>query len=157
VLVYRTGLDRWDRLQRWPLACDGACPTKLTPLYLQPGGALGFEAPKTAGFDAYVADPAKPVPYVARPAKADDRTQWTTWLVRDQRFVDGRPDVLTYETDVLTKPVQISGPPVVNLFAATSGTDADWVVKLIDVYPGQVPSQEEMGGYELPVVPFTAR
>ena len=151
VLIYRTGLNRWDRLARWPLACESACATRLTPLYLLPGGALGFAAPKTAGYDEYVSDPAKPVPYVARPALADDHDQWTTWLVSDQRHVDGRPDVLTYETGVLSAPVQISGPPVVNLFAATSGTDVDWVVKLIDVYPGEIPSQAEMGGYELPI------
>jgi len=151
VFIYRTGLNRWDRLPRWPLACESGCPTALTPLYLAPGGSLSFEAPKTKGVDEYVSDPAKPVPYVARPVKADDRAQWQTWLVADQRFVDGRPDVLTYESEVLTKPVQISGPPVVNLFASTTGTDADWVVKLIDVHPGEVPSQPELGGYELPI------
>jgi putative CocE/NonD family hydrolase len=151
VLIYRTGLNRWDRLPRWPLACEAGCPAKLSPLYLQPGGGLSFEAPPTAGFDEYVSDPAKPAPYIARPAKHGDRDQWTTWLVSDQRHADGRPDVLTYQTGVLTAPVQISGAPVVNLFAATSGTDADWVVKLIDVYPGEVPSQAEMGGYELPI------
>ncbi|RAK56279.1 glutaryl-7-ACA acylase [Phenylobacterium soli] len=151
VFIYRTGLDRWDRLQRWPLACESACPTKLTPLYLAPGGGLSFASPAKAASDDYVSDPMKPVPFVARPVKPDDRTQWTTWLVADQRFVDGRPDVLTYETEPLKAPVQISGPPVVNLFASTTGSDADWVVKLIDVYPGEVPSQAEMGGYELPI------
>jgi putative CocE/NonD family hydrolase len=151
VFIYRTGLNRWDRLSRWPLACEADCPAKLSPLYLQPGGGLGFDAPTKAGFDEYVSDPAKPAPFVPRPVVNEDRAQWQTWLVRDQRFVDGRPDVLTYETPVLTAPVQISGPPVVNLVASTSGTDADWVVKLIDVYPGEVPSQAEMGGYELPI------
>ncbi|HEV2530641.1 CocE/NonD family hydrolase [Phenylobacterium sp.] len=151
VLIYRTGLDRWDRLQRWPLACETACPAPLKPLYLQPGGGLGFERPAKAGSDEYVSDPAKPVPFVPRPVVNADRSQWQTWLVRDQRFVDGRPDVLTYETGVLSSPVQISGAPVVNLFAATSGTDGDWVVKLIDVYPGEVASQAELGGYELPI------
>jgi hypothetical protein len=151
VFIYRSGLDKWDRLPRWPLACEKDCPEKMTPIYLQPNGGLSFEAPTKAGFDEYVSDPAKPVPYVARPVKHGDRDQWTTWLVSDQRHADGRPDVLTYETPVLDKPVQISGAPIVNLFAATTGTDADWVVKLIDVYPGEVPSQPEMGGYELPI------
>lgn len=151
VFIYRSGLDRWDRLPRWPLACERDCPQKMTPIYLGPDGALGFDAPAKAGFDEYVSDPAKPVPYIARPVKHGDRDQWTTWLVSDQRHVDGRPDVLAYETPPLDKPVQISGAPVVNLFAATTGTDADWVVKLIDVYPGEVPSQPEMGGYELPI------
>jgi hypothetical protein len=151
VFIYRSGVDKWDRLPRWPLACETGCPTGLTPLYLEADGALGFEKPAKGGFDEYVSDPAKPVPYVARPVKVGDRDQWTTWLVSDQRHVDGRPDVLTYETPVLTKPVQISGPPVVNLIAATTGSDADWVVKLIDVYPGEVPSQPGMGGYELPI------
>jgi putative CocE/NonD family hydrolase len=76
---------------------------------------------------------------------------WQTWLVTDQRFVDGRTDVLTYETEPLTEPLHVSGAPKVNLVASTSGSDSDWVVKLIDVYPGTVPSQPEMGGYELPI------
>ncbi|THD80498.1 MAG: CocE/NonD family hydrolase [Phenylobacterium sp.] len=151
VFIYRSGLDRWDRLQKWPPACEAGCATKLAPIYLQPGGALSFDAPAKPGFDEYVSDPMKPVPYIARPVKHGDRDQWTTWLVSDQRHADGRPDVLTYETDVLSAPVQISGAPIVNLFASTTGTDADWVVKLIDVYPGEVPSQAEMGGYELPI------
>jgi len=80
-----------------------------------------------------------------------DTDAWRTWLVHDQRFVDGRPDVLTYETPVLTAPVKIQGAPLVDLIAATTGTDGDFVVKLIDVYPPQYPTQEALGGYELPV------
>ena len=102
-------------------------------------------------FEEYVSDPAKPVPYVRRPVRSDDADQWRYWLTTDQRHVDGRPDVLTFVTPVLTKPVKIAGEPVVNLFASTSGTDSDWVVKLIDVYPDAVPSQVEMGGYQLAV------
>jgi uncharacterized protein len=80
-----------------------------------------------------------------------DSVRWQTWLVTDQRSVADRTDVLTYQTPVLTAPVRISGAPVANLVAATSGTDSDWVVKLIDVYPDEVPSQPEMGGYQLAV------
>ena len=151
VFIYRTGLNRWDRLPKWPLACPSGCDSASTPLYFGPGGALVADKPAKGGFDEYVSDPMKPVPFVPRPVVADDRSQWQTWLVRDQRFVDGRPDVLTYVTPPLDHPTQISGAPVVNLVASTTGTDADWVVKLIDVAPGQVPSQTEMGGYELPI------
>lgn len=123
------------------------------PLYLGAQGRLSFE-PIDAGspkFDEYVSDPAKPVPYRPRPVVASDRPSWATWLVRDQRFVDGRQDVLTYVTEPLTKPMRLSGAPVASLYASTSGTDSDWVVKLIDVFPDTVPSRPEMGGYELPI------
>ena len=125
----------------------------MKPLYLQAGFSLGFEKPAASGAaaDSYVSDPAKPVPYVPRPVRFQDADRWRTWLVTDQRTVEDRPDVLTYATGVLTAPLRISGAPVADLFAATTGTDADWVVKLIDVYPDEVPSQPEMGGYELPV------
>ncbi|MEO8114496.1 MAG: CocE/NonD family hydrolase, partial [Phenylobacterium sp.] len=153
VFIYETGSDQWRRLPAWPPACESGCKTALKPLYLQPGLGLAFTPPPTAGpaFDDYVSDPAKPVPYVRRPVRHDDADQWRYWLTTDQRHVDGRPDVLTYVSPPLTAPLQISGPPVVNLFAATSGTDSDWVVKLIDVYPDTVPSDVQMGGYELPI------
>jgi uncharacterized protein len=153
VFIFRTGDMEWDRLPKWPLACEEGCGSKMKPLYLQPGLGLGFQAPAASGpaFDEYVSDPAKPVPYVHRPVRADDGDQWRYWLTTDQRHVDGRTDVLTYTTEVLTAPVRISGAPIVNLFASTSGTDSDWVVKIIDVYPDTVPSQVEMGGYELPI------
>jgi putative CocE/NonD family hydrolase len=152
VFIFRSGADKWDRLQKWPLACEANCPAKLKPLYLQPGLGLSFTAPAAgAAFDEYVSDPANPVPYVRRPVRWDDGDQWRYWLTTDQRHVDGRPDVLTYVSAPLTAPLQISGPPIVNLFASTSGTDSDWVVKLIDVYPDTVPSNLEMGGYELGV------
>jgi putative CocE/NonD family hydrolase len=153
VFIYNTGENHWDRLQSWPMACATGCAAPLKPLYLQAGFGLGFmapSAPATAG-DAYVSDPAKPVPYLSRPVRFSDHDRWTTWLVSDQRSVDGRPDVLTYETEPLTTPVRISGAPIADLFAATTGTDADWVVKLIDVYPDQVASKPEMGGYQLAV------
>jgi putative CocE/NonD family hydrolase len=153
VFIYNTGENHWDRLQSWPMACATGCAAPLKPLYFQAGFGLGFmapSAPATAG-DAYVSDPAKPVPYLSRPVRFSDHDRWTTWLVSDQRSVDGRPDVLTYETEPLTTPVRISGAPIADLFAATTGTDADWVVKLIDVYPDQVASKPEMGGYQLAV------
>jgi len=152
VFIFRSGADKWDRLQKWPLACEANCPAKLKPLYLQPGQSLSFTAPAGGpAFDEYVSDPANPVPYVRRPVRWDDGDQWRYWLTTDQRHVDGRPDVLTYVSAPLTAALQISGPPIVNLFASTSGTDSDWVVKLIDVYPDTVPSNLEMGGYELGV------
>ena len=152
VFIFRSGAEKWDRLQKWPPACEANCPAKLKPLYLQPGQSLGFTAPAAGpAFDEYVSDPANPVPYVRRPVRWDDGDQWRYWLTTDQRQVDGRPDVLTYVSPPLSAPLQISGPPVVNLFASTSGTDSDWVVKLIDVYPDTVPSNLEMGGYELGV------
>ncbi|TCV93881.1 hypothetical protein EC912_10476 [Luteibacter rhizovicinus] len=153
VLIYNTGENHWDRLKSWPLSCAEGCKSKSKPLYLNASGVLSFTAPAAgqAEHDDYVSDPAKPVPYVPRPVRFGDRTSWTTWLVQDQRFVDGRPDVLTYVTEPLTEPLRISGVPQVNLYAATSGTDSDWVVKLIDVYPEIVASNPAMGGYELAV------
>jgi predicted acyl esterase len=99
----------------------------------------------------YVSDPAKPVPYVPRPVRFEDSDRWKTWLVTDQRAVADRTDVLTYQTPALGAPIRIGGASVASLFAATSGTDCDWVVKLIDVFPDEVPSQPELGGYQLAV------
>ncbi len=156
VFIYNTGENHWDRFKKWPLSCDADCGDKSKALYLTAGGGLSFEAPKASGasseqFDEYVSDPAKPVPYRPRPVVGSDHDAWTTWLVTDQRFVDSRPDVLTYMTTPLTKPLRVSGAPMVNLVASTSGSDSDWVVKVIDVYPDTVPSQPMMGGYELPI------
>ncbi|MFC5743148.1 CocE/NonD family hydrolase [Dyella tabacisoli] len=153
VLIYNTGENRWDRYKSWPLSCDEGCAAKPKPLYLGADGALSFNAPAAAAakFDEYLSDPAKPVPYLPRPVHFADHDAWTRWLVSDQRFVDGRPDVLTYISAPLTEPLHIGGAPVVNLYASTSGTDSDWVVKLIDVYPDTVASNATMGGYELAV------
>ena len=145
VFIYNTGDNHWDRLKSWPLA------DRLTPLYLSSGFGLSFERPAGAGADSYVSDPAKPVPYLPRPISFADSARWKPWLVSDQRFAADRTDVLTYETEPLKAPLRISGAPVAELFAATTGTDADWVVKLIDVYPGTMPSQPELGGYQLAV------
>jgi putative CocE/NonD family hydrolase len=148
--IYNTGENHWDRLADWPLACETGCAAPLKPLYLQAGFGLSFDAP-AGGSDSYVSDPNKPVPYLAPPVRFADGDRWKAWLVSDQRQAADRPDVLTYETEALTAPQRISGPPIADLYAATTGSDADWVVKLIDVYPGQTPSKPEMGGYQLPV------
>jgi uncharacterized protein len=103
------------------------------------------------GFDEYVSDPAKPVSYLPRPVHFADGEAWRRWLVTDQRFVADRPDVLTYVTEPLTAPLRVSGAPVAHLVASTSGTDSDWVVKLIDVFPDETPSRPEMGGYQLAI------
>jgi len=153
VLIYNTGENHWDRFKSWPLSCDQGCANKSRPLYLQANGSLSFDAPDsaTSKFDEYVSDPSKPVPYRPRPVVDSDDDAWRHWLIEDQRFVDGRPDVLTYVSEPLTAPLRVSGAPEVNLYASTSGTDSDWAVKLIDVYPGTVPSQPAMGGYELSI------
>ena len=155
VFIYNTGENRWDRLTSWPLSCASGCPNPAKPLYLTANFGLSFTAPSekdgksAASFDEYVSDPAKPVPYQPRPIRFADGEAWRRWLVTDQRFVSDRTDVLSYQTPPLTEPLRIAGAPVVNLVASTSGTDSDWVVKLIDVYPDEVPSQPEMGGYQL--------
>jgi putative CocE/NonD family hydrolase len=154
VFIFDSGAMEWNKLQKYPQACETGCATGMKPLYLNPGLGLSFDKALAKGgpmFEEYVSDPAKPVPYVRRPVRWDDPDQWRFWLSSDQRHVDGRPDVLTFVTAPLTAPVKISGEPVVNLFASTSGTDSDWVVKLIDVYPDVVPSDAPMGGYELGV------
>jgi putative CocE/NonD family hydrolase len=114
---------------------------------------LDFTAPKAGdtAFEEYVSDPAKPVPYRARPIQPAGSGSWAQWLVDDQREASGRPDVVAFVSDVLSAPVKISGQPVANLIASTSGTDADWVVKVIDVYPDEVAAQPQMGGYQLMV------
>jgi putative CocE/NonD family hydrolase len=153
VLIYNTGEKKWERYKSWPPSCDENCPHKSKPLYLTAGGGLSFEntASEKSPFDEYVSDPAKPVPYRPRPIVASDGDGWGNWLVEDQRFVDNRPDVLTYVSEPLTAPLKLSGAPIANLVASTSGSDADWVVKLIDVFPETVPEQPELGGYELAI------
>jgi putative CocE/NonD family hydrolase len=148
VTAFETGTNKWRRLSSWPSGCTGGCKVRPTPLYLTAGLKAGFTAPKAgdAGFDEYISDPAKPVPYRARPI---DAASWSRWLVDDQREMSGRTDVLAFTSEVLDEPVKISGEPIVNLVASTSGTDSDWVVKLIDLYPAEVAGQPNMGGYQL--------
>ncbi|HET6851052.1 MAG TPA: CocE/NonD family hydrolase [Pyrinomonadaceae bacterium] len=149
VTAFETGTNKWHRLSAWPSGCETGCTPKPTPLYLNAGLNAGFTAKSAApGYEEYVSDPAKPVPFRARPI---DGTSWSRWLVDDQREMSGRPDVLVFTSEVLTAPVKISGEPIVNLMASTSGTDSDWVVKLIDLYPDQVAGQPNMGGYQLMV------
>ncbi|HEX4784988.1 MAG TPA: CocE/NonD family hydrolase [Candidatus Sulfotelmatobacter sp.] len=154
VTAFETGTNEWRRLSSWPSGCASGCDIHPTRLYLEVGLRLSFDAPKSgdAAFDEYVSDPAKPVPFRARPIQPvgyTDGFTWAQWLVDDQREASGRPDVVTFTSNVLQNPVKISGQPVANLVASTSGTDSDWVVKLIDVYPDEVASQPAMGGYQL--------
>ena len=138
------------------VGCAPGCRVAPKPLYLGAGLKLSFDEPKAgdAAFDEYVSDPSKPVPFRARPIQPvgyGTGYSWADWLVDDQREASGRPDVLTFTSEVLTAPMKISGQPVANLVASTSGTDSDWVVKLIDVYPDEVATQPAMGGYQLAV------
>lgn len=119
-------------------------------LYLQANGKLAFDKPDASSepaFDSYVSDPAKPVPY--RPRPIEIQSGWSTWLVEDQRFVDHRPDVLTWVSEPLTHDIIVAGKIVANLFASTTGTDSDWIVKLIDVYPEKYAADPKMGGFQL--------
>src|SRR5215813_6939808 len=148
VMAFETGTNKWRRLSSWPSGCGSGCTVKATPLYLSAGLKAGFTAPKAgdSDYEEYISDPSKPVPYRARPI---DSTSWSRWLVDDQREASGRPDVLAFVSDVLSAPVKISGEPQVNLIASTSGTDSDWVVKVIDLYPDEVAEQPNMGSYQL--------
>ena len=162
VTVYNTSENRWEGLSDWPSPEDKGHASSLKPLYLDAGFGLSFSKPVAAkeGGDTYVSDPAKPVPFLPRPILDPFLEFWTTrkgyapwaeWLLHDQRFVDGRTDVLTYETPVLTSPVHVRGIPMVDLRAITSGTDGDFVVKLIDVYPAAYANEPRLGGYQLPI------
>jgi hypothetical protein len=155
VTAFETGTNTWRRLPAWPAGCASGCSIKPTPVYLTAGLRVTVDGPKAgdAAFDEYVSDPAKPVPFRARPIQPVGAAQgtWRQWLVDDQREASGRPDVVAFVSDVLTAPEKISGQPIANLVASTSGTDADWVVKLIDVYPDEVAGQPALGGYQLMV------
>ncbi|MGH9524896.1 MAG: CocE/NonD family hydrolase [Terriglobales bacterium] len=156
VTAFITGSNSWERLNSWPSGCPTGCAVQSKPLYLEAGLKVAFTAPKPGevAFDEYVSDPAKPVPFRARPSQPIGYVlplTWPEWLVDDQRESSGRPDVLSFTSDVLTQPVRIAGQPVVHLTASTSGTDSDWVVKLIDVYPDEVASEPPMGWYQLMV------
>ncbi|HEX8411940.1 MAG TPA: CocE/NonD family hydrolase [Thermoanaerobaculia bacterium] len=155
VIAFDTGAHEWRTYQRWPADAQ-VTPTRI---HLQPNGRLGFNAPPAAATDAaqqyaeYVSDPAKPVPYRVRPVLAMYNTEssWRNWLVDDQRPFADRTDVLNFTSDVLTEPLTITGEVAATLFASTTGTDADWVVKLIDVFPPEVRSNPTLGGYQLMV------
>ena len=152
-LTFETGSNRWTSFEAWPPRAN----VTQRSLYFHANGRLSYDAPSTAQpqFDSYVSDPAHPVPYRPRPVEPtynpgdQGGSRWSTWLLEDQRFVENRPDVLTWETEPLTQDTAIAGDIVAHLFASTSGTDSDWVVKLIDVYPESYPKDPKMGGYEL--------
>ncbi len=154
VTAFEPGTNVWRRRPAWPAGCpaEGGCAVKPTPLYFAAGLKLSFAAPEPGGpeFEEYVSDPAKPVPFRARPID-ETGAGWSRWLVDDQREASGRTDVLVFLSDVLRAPVKIAGQPVANLVASTSGTDSDWVVKVIDVYPDEVAADPGMGGYQLMV------
>ncbi len=156
VITFETGTNTWRSLPNWPAGCTSGCTLKATQLFLNSGFKLNFSAPKAGDteFEEYISDPAKPVPYRARPIQAvgyDDGMSWRQWLVDDQREASSRTDVLVFTSDTLIEPMKISGEPIANLIASTSGTDSDWVVKLIDVYPDEVAAEPHMGGYQLMV------
>ena len=156
VSAFESGTNTWRRLPSWPAGCASGCSIRPTPLHLAAGLKASFAPPKPgdAAFDEYVSDPAKPAPFRARPSQPigySGRLTWSQWLVDDQREASGRPDVVVFVSDVLAATLKISGQPVANLLASTSGTDSDWVVKLIDVYPDEVAGQPSLGGYQLMV------
>jgi putative CocE/NonD family hydrolase len=151
VASFRTGVNQWERYDVWPPVA-GFHGEKL---YLEDGHLLEFSTPtgdyKTVA-GAYVADPADPIPYRPRPIESTygKGSRWRTWLVGDQRFIADRKDLAKFETPVLDHDVTVTGDVKADLFAATTGTDADWIVKLIDVYPDDAPAP--MAGYQLMIV-----
>jgi uncharacterized protein len=145
---FRTGVNQWERYDSWPPKV-GFHDAKL---YLANDGGLSSNAPKMEATKSYVADPANPIPYRHQPIQSTygQGSKWRTWLVEDQRFVSGRKDVANFETPVLDHDVTVTGDVVADLFASTTGSDADWIVKLIDVYPDDAPAP--MAGYQLMIV-----
>jgi putative CocE/NonD family hydrolase len=151
-LTFQSGTNQWTRSDNWP---PGEAPSR--DLYLHSGKTLSFDKPTTADtpdFESYVSDPANPVPYRKQPIQPTygRGSTWYTWLVQDQRFLQGRNDVLSWESQPLDKDLTIDGYVIAHLFASTTGTDSDWVVKLIDVYPDNNPEEPAMAGYQLMIV-----
>jgi putative CocE/NonD family hydrolase len=155
VNAFESGTNRWTSLSAWPQGCEHGCSIAQKPIYPHANGGLTFDATQAGETIAsYVSDPGKPVPFIQRPIHllADGEAMaWRNWLGTDQREASTRPDVLTFKTDRLTAPVKIAGQPVAHLQAATTGTDGDFVVKVIDVYPDEVAQAPAMGGYQLMV------
>lgn len=150
-LLFQTGSNNWVQFDSWPPS-----DAQTKNLYFHENGKLSFDAPQTdsaEASDSYVSDPAHPVPYRHRPIDMtypeDHPGSWYTWLVQDQRFVDERPDVLTWQTEDLAKDVTLAGQVTAKLFASTTGSDSDWIVKLIDVYPQKYADDWKLSGYEL--------
>ena len=153
--VYETGGGDWQTFTVWPPPPLAAGADGQARFYLRAGGRLSAGSPPPLNEpspDTYVADPANPVPFSPRPVQVVSGigANWPTWMLEDQRSVAGRPDVLTYSTPPLQQPLHVTGDPTVTLIAATSGTDADWVVKLLDIYPDDA-MPAAMRGYALPV------
>ena len=151
-ITFQTGANQWESHMSWPPR-EGVQRRRL---YLRANRRLDFTPPPEASrraADSYLSDSMCPVPYRNRPIQATyaEGSRWSTWLLEDQRFVHNRPDVLSYETEVLTNDMAVTGEVFAQLFASTSGSDADWVVKLIDVYPQSYPADPRMGGYQLMV------
>lgn len=150
-ITFQTGSNSWKTYDSWP-------PKNAVKknLYFHKKGMLSFEKPNdqsSATYDSYISDPAHPVPYRNRPVEQTygPGSRWYTWLTEDQRFVQNRPDVLSWETETLTDDITVTGNIFAKLFASTTGSDADWVVKLIDVYPETYPKEPKMAGYEFMV------
>jgi len=148
-LVFETGSNQWKSYDQWPPK-----EAKEKNLYFLANGKLSFNPPSEKSdqaFDSYISDPNKPVPFSAEIRT----TQGHLWMVEDQRFASTRPDVLVYQSDVLTEDITIAGPIIANLFVSVTGTDADWVVKLIDVYPANAsdnkpnPCNVKMGDFQM--------
>lgn len=153
-ITFETGTNRWTSFEAWPPRAN----VTQRNLYFRANRQLSYESPPArapAQFDSYISDPAHPVPYRHRPVEPTYNpgnlggSRWSTWLVEDQRFVENRPDVLTWETEPLKEDTVIAGDIMAHIFASTSGTDSDWVVKLIDVYPESYPKDPKMGGYQV--------
>jgi hypothetical protein len=151
--VFQSGSNKWMTYDSWTPRRD----VDKRELYLQANHGLSFAKPEmttTGDFDQYVSDPANPVPYRKRPVEATydpNGSRWASWLAQDQKLLDPRPDVLSWQTGALTDDVTITGDIIARIFAATTGTDSDWVVKLIDVYPTENPATPGMAGYQLMV------
>jgi putative CocE/NonD family hydrolase len=147
-VCFQTGSNTWKRYPHWP---DPSA--KMTRLYLGENGKMSFQKPADGnkGFDTYLSDPEHPIPYRKRPIEATylDSSNWDLWLSEDQRMVDHRPDMISYRTDPLEADVTVSGNVLADLFASTTGSDADWVVKVIDEYPDYNKEKREMSQYEL--------
>jgi len=149
-ITFQTGSNTWGSYEKWPPEKD----IRIKNLYLYPNGRLSFNLPvEKEGFDEYLSDPFHPVPYRSRTVESTygPGSRWSTWLLEDQRFVHNRPDVCSWESEVLTEDITVTGNLVADIFASTTGTDADWVVKLIDVYPEVYPEKPDMGGYQFMV------
>jgi hypothetical protein len=149
--TFQTGSNTWQAYEQWPPRQNFVTRN----LYFHANGRLSFDAPQPADgkqFDGYVSDPARPVPYRPRPIEPTyypHGSGWSTWLLEDQRFAHQRPDVLSWESAPLPEDVVVTGKIVAHLFASTSGTDSDWIVKVIDVYPENYPKDVKMSGYQL--------